>query len=139
MHTKTITAGLALAIAVPAAAGAKKPEDKPAKSDTKTKTVGYNARGTYVSSELSQTAGADTKKRSDDRYSGSLVVDVRKANRKAAATGEQTFELTDARVKFHPRKDTEAAAGDRVVLHGKFDKRDATVTVRRVDIKAKRS
>jgi hypothetical protein len=93
--------------------------------------VGYNARGTFVSSALTASGKG--------RYSGTLVVDVTKANHRAP-TGEQTFTLTNARVKFHGVTPP-GAAGDRVGLHGKITalpKRcgsfTPTITVRKADI-----
>ena len=141
---KTIGCAAALAVAtVPAAAIA---QDKGGKSPyCVPKTEGYKANGTFVSGALTQTAGADTAKRGDDRYSGDVVVDVKKANH-AGQAGEQSFTLTNARVRFHPGKDTDPGAGDRVKLAGKitkFGKKCATstttVTVKKVDIKAKKS
>jgi hypothetical protein len=85
--------------------------------------VGYNARGTLVSSSLTQTKGQGTARKGDDRWSGPLTVNVTKANHKAPK-GEQTFTLTDARVSFADADDNNvpdaAKAGDRVKLHGKI-------------------
>jgi hypothetical protein len=123
-----IYAGLAaVALAVPAQA-----HEHPAKQHKAAKqgkcqprAVGYNARGTLVSPSLNQTAGATTPERGDDRYGGTVEVDVTKANHKAP-TGPQTFTLTDARVKFadadHNGVADEPKAGDRVKLHGKITK-----------------
>ncbi len=142
--TTTLLALAALAAPATAAAGDKPHRPKPAKADCTAKTTGFHARGTYVSSELTQTAGADTERRGDDRYSGDLVVDVVKANHKAA-TGEQTYTLENARVRLHPRKGTTPAAGDRVKVHGRITRLGKkcdrtgftpTATVRKVDIKA---
>lgn len=137
-------AGPSAAIADPGKDKKPKP-GKPAKPYCMPKNVGYNATGTYVSGALTQTAGADTAKPGDDRYSGEVVVDVKRANH-GAATGEQTFTLSGARVKFHPRNDTSVAAGDRVKLSGQVTKTGkkcaeatATVTVRKVDVKAAKS
>jgi hypothetical protein len=145
---KTLMYGIAIAVAVPATATAAKPP-KPTKpyGVCTPKAVGYHATGTYESGTLTQTAGADTAKRGDDRYSGDVVVTVKKANHKGLK-GEQTFTLTNARVKFHPRKDTSVAAGDRIKLAGKVTKLakkcdatgfEPTLTARKADIKAKRS
>jgi ribosomal protein L31 len=74
---------------------------------------GYDAKGTLVTSSLT---AASTK----DRFDGSITVDVTRANHKAA-TGSQTFTLTNARVRFGKSVDSTApAAGDRVTLHGKI-------------------
>jgi hypothetical protein len=110
--------------------------------------VGYNARGTFVSSTLTQTKGQDTAKKGDDRYSGTVTVNVTRANHKALK-GEQTFTLTNGRVFFADADHNKVAdvpeAGDRVVLHGKITKLrhgcDATgftpeITVRHVHFKA---
>ena len=111
--------------------------------------VGYRARGTLVSQTLTQTQGAATATKKDDRYSGNVVVDVKKANH-GAPKGQQTFSLTDAKVKFHvPDRDNDGKrnaadlrAGDRVTLHGKITKLPRrcsqtgftpTITVKKVD------
>lgn len=74
--------------------------------------VGYYATGTLVSASLS--AGEH------NRYSGTLEADLRRATHHAP-TGDQTFTLTGARVKFHHGVDpTAPAAGSRVKLHGKI-------------------
>jgi hypothetical protein len=134
--------GIALAVTLAVPANAKPPHPtKPPKAKACTPhDVGYNARGTLVSQTLTQTAGADTAKRGDDRYSGTLTVDVKKANHRAPQ-GEQTYTVDNARVHFSGTP----KAGDRVKVHGKITKLrkkcDATgstptVTVRKVDFKA---
>lgn len=147
---------LAAAVAVPTAqAKTDKPSkpDKPvaakgAKSAKCTpRAVGYKARGTLVSSALTQSAGADTAKRGDDRYSGTVEVDVAKANHRAPK-GPQSFTVTDARVKFYDADRDGTAdvpkAGDRVKLHGKITRLakkcdqsafTPTVTVRKIGFK----
>ena len=128
MKKLPIYAGLAaIALAVPAQAhehAGKGPKSKqPKAAKCQPRAVGYNARGTLVSSSLTQTAGAATPTPGDDRYSGDVTVNVAKANHKAP-TGEQTFTLTDAKVKFadadHDGVADEPKAGDRVKLHGKI-------------------
>ena len=111
--------------------------------------VGYRAGGTLVSQSLTQTQGAATATKSDDRYSGSLTVNVTKANH-GAPTGNQTYNLTDANVRFHvpdrnndgKRTLADVNVGDRVTLHGKIThlaKRcdhtgfTPTITVNKVD------
>lgn len=110
--------------------------------------VGYHAKGTLVSQTLTQTAGADTPTdKRDDRYSGDVVVNVTRANHKAA-TGEQTFTLTSARVHYydanHDGTADTPAAGDTVRIHGKITKLNKkcdqtgftpTVTVKRISFK----
>jgi hypothetical protein len=128
VNKSVILAGVvaAAAVAAPAQAKphpAKTRSAKPAKCDPRA--VGYNARGTLVSASLTQTAGQATPRRGDDRYSGSVEVDVKKANHKAP-TGVQTFSLTNAKVWFYDANDDNVAdqpeAGDRVKLHGKITK-----------------
>ncbi len=97
--------------------------------------AGYNASGTLVSAGLT----ADGK----GRYSGTLEVNVSKANHHAP-TGDETFTLVNAKVKFHHGVDpTAPAPGDRVKLHGKItglskhcpsDGFSPTITVNKVDI-----
>lgn len=148
MH-KTIIGGLAVAVAVAAPAAAKpKPQPKPGKPhpyQCVPKKVGFHAKGALVSNGLTQSAGADTARRGDDRYSGTLTINVAKANH-TAATGEQTYTVENARVRFRPHG-AAPAAGDRVTVHGRTtkvgkkctDTFTPTVTVRKVDFKAKKS
>jgi hypothetical protein len=128
-------------------ASAKPPTPAKAKDCTPHK-VGYKAAGTLVSQALTQAKGADTAKRGDDRYSGTLTVDVKKANHRAPK-GAQTYTVENARVHFYDADHNHVAdvpkAGDRVKVSGKITKLrnqcDATgfapaVTVRKVDFKA---
>ena len=92
--------------------------------------------GTLVNSSLTA--------EENGRYSGTLEVDLTKANHQAP-TGEQTFTITGAKVKFHHGVDpTMPAAGSRVKLHGKITKLSKhcptegftpTITVKKVDIR----
>jgi len=101
--------------------------------------VGYNAFGTLVSASLSEEG--------HHRYSGTLEVDLRKANHRAP-TGDQTFTLTGARVRFHRGIDpTAPPAGSRVKLHGKITALSKhcptegftpTITVKKVDVRLAR-
>jgi hypothetical protein len=79
------------------------------------KTIGFHASGKLVAQALTQTAGADTSTRRDDRYSGTLTVEVVRANHRAPK-GAQTYTLDNDRVHF----DGTAKAGDRVKLYGKL-------------------
>lgn len=139
------TAALAALVAAPAAdakKGAKAPKSCTAKS------VGFNAKGTLVEQALTQTAGADTADKGDDRWSGTLTVNVTKANHKGQK-GEREFTLTNGRVNWDDANgdgvDDPAVAGDRVGLHGKITKLrkkcdstgfTPTVTLRKVDFKS---
>jgi hypothetical protein len=132
-------------VAVPAQAKPGKSHGQPHKCTPQT--VGYDASGTLVSESLTQTRGADTPRRSDDRYSGTLTVNVKKANHHGA-TGDQTYTLDNARVKFYDANGDRTAdqpkAGDRVKVEGtttKLAKKcdqtgfTPTTTVRRVAFK----
>jgi len=129
----TAAAGAALAI-TPALAS--KPADKPqhpsqsqkgkakthskAKGRCKVHTVGYLAKGSFVSQSLTQTAGQDTTTDAgDDRWSGDVTVNVTWANHKSPK-GEQTFTLTNGTVAWDAANT--AAAGDTVKIHGKISK-----------------
>jgi hypothetical protein len=83
----------------------------------------FKASGLLVSESLTQTAGTGTPKRGDDRYSGTVTVDVKKANH-GAPTGTQTYTLDNDRVKFYDRDHNHVAddpqAGDRVKVKGKI-------------------
>jgi len=138
------------ATVVPAQATPSKP-DQPAKSHKcQPHKVGYKASGTLVTATITQTAGSTTPEHRDDRYSGSVTVDVSKANHHSP-TGEQTYTLDSARVKFydsdHNQVADEPQAGDRVKVKGKItrlakkcDTSDftSTITVRRVEFKPPR-
>jgi hypothetical protein len=132
---------------VPAQAKPSKP-DHPAKSQKcQPHKVGYKASGTLVTATIEQTAGSATPERGDDRYSGSVTVDVSKANHHAPK-GEQTYTLDSARVKFydsdHNKVADEPQAGDRVKVKGKITRLakkcdtsgfTSTITVRKVEFK----
>lgn len=97
--------------------------------------AGYYALGTLVKAALTPEGHG--------RYSGTLEVTITRANHHAA-TGDQTFTLAGAKVKFHHGVDSTAPApGSRVKLHGKVTKLSKhcpsegftpTVTVKKVDI-----
>jgi hypothetical protein len=88
----------------------------------------YVAAGLYVSSTLEQVAGASTPTLRDDRYDGTLVVDVKRSNKAARADNgtQKTYTLDDARVRFADRNDDgtrdQPVAGDRVKVDGKVTK-----------------
>jgi hypothetical protein len=139
-----LAGGAVLAVAlIPGGAEAKKP--KPSRYCAP-KTVGFHARGVFLSGNMVQSQGADTATRRDDRYNGEFFVDVKRANH-GAPKGEQQYLFEDARVKFKPKSDTSPDAGDRVHVYGKLTKirgkrcenTSTTVSkVRRLRIKAKR-
>jgi hypothetical protein len=136
---KILACSMLAAAVLVAPAEAKKKPDSPYSCIPKAH--GFHAKGTLVSSNITQTAGADTAGRRDDRWSGDLVVTVKRSNHGAPA-GEQTYTLDNAKVGFHPRNDTTIAAGDRVHVHGKINKAkkhctpsETTITVKRVDVK----
>jgi hypothetical protein len=109
--------------AAPAQAHPPKPHPKPNPDHCKKHhAVGFDARGVLVSQTLTQTAGASTPGVRDDRYSGTITIEVKRANHRAPA-GVQTYTLDGDRVRF----DTAApAAGDRVKLHGKLARKGCT-------------
>ena len=141
---------LAAAMVVPAQAKPPKPLSAPQQAKShkcSPHAAGLRASGTLVTEGLSQTAGSGTPKRGDDRYSGTVTVDITKANHHAPL-GEQTYTLTDARVKFYDRDHNKVAddpqPGDRVKVRGKITllpkKCDAsgftsTITVAKVSFK----
>jgi hypothetical protein len=135
---------LVAAFVVPANAKPPKPEKA---TDCTPHKVGYKATGNLVSQALTQTQGGDTAKRGDDRYSGTLTVEVEKANHRAAK-GEQTYTVENVRVHFYDADHNHVAdvpkAGDRVKISGKITKLrkkcvttgfTPTVTLRKVDFK----
>lgn len=82
---------------------------------------GYEAKGALAEgSVLEQVAGADTANRRDDRYSGTLVVNVKKGNKRGRADkGLTSFTLTAVRVKGLV-DGALPAVGTRVDLNGKM-------------------
>ena len=146
---------LAAAVAAPAQAhnGNGKSHDTHPQTSHKCKphAVGFNAYGALESQSLTQTKGADTARRGDDRYSGTVTVTVKRANH-GAPKGSQTYTLDNARVKFYDANHDGTAdtpqAGDRVKVHGKITKLarkcdssgfTPTVTVRSVKFKPAKS
>jgi hypothetical protein len=123
---------LALALAVPAQATRYTPAPS---HKCQPRSVGYRAIGSLVSESLTPVGNG--------RYSGTIEVDVSKANHHAP-TGDQTFTLESAKVKFHHGVDPQSPAqGSRVTLHGKITKLakhcptegfTPTITVKKVDI-----
>ena len=102
------------------AAGAQAHPPKPhhdAADHCKPRAVGFHASGKLVSQALTQTAGADTSTKRDDRYSGTVTVDAKRANHRAP-TGTQTYTLDNDRVHFG--HGAAPKAGDRVKLYGKL-------------------
>ena len=91
------------------------------------RSVGYVASGDFVSSTLVQTQGSDTADVSgDDRWSGALVVAVKRTNHHARADKgtTKTYTLKDAKVRLADRDDDGTrdvpVAGDRVRVQGKI-------------------
>ena len=160
MKKSLIAVALAAAVfAVPVAAGAKKPDDPGSKGKKNAEThkkallpltnkkckvhkVGFNGSGKLTAYGLTQSKGQGTPQKGDDRYSGTLSVDVTKANHKAAK-GPQDFTVTDIKVKFGPGVTTPPANGSTVKLHGKITKINkkcdqtgaGVITLRQIEIK----
>jgi hypothetical protein len=133
--TALATLGL-LALAVSAQAAPKyTPAPPPNSRHCQPHNAGYNASGVLV--------GASLTAEEHHRYSGTLEVELAKANHRAP-TGDQTFTLAAAKVKFHHGVDPlSPAAGSGVKLHGKITKLakrcptegfTPTITVKKVDI-----
>jgi hypothetical protein len=139
---------LAAAVAVPAQAHETKSHEQPAQSHKCTPhSVAYTAAGKLESADLTQTQGAGTETRRDDRWSGDVTVDVKRASHHGA-TGSQTYTLDNARVRFYDANHDKTAdtpkAGDRVRVKGRTTRLakkcdqtgfTATTTVRRVEFK----
>jgi hypothetical protein len=148
---KTAFAALSLAavaVAVPAQAKPGKAHEPTKSHKCKPHAVAYTAKGTLVSGTLTQTKGADTATRRDDRYSGDLTVDVKRASHHGA-TGSQTYTLDNARARFYDANHDHTAdvpkAGDRVKVKGRITRLakkcdqtgfTPTTTVRRVEFRA---
>jgi hypothetical protein len=111
---------LAVVALATTAAGAQAHPPKPhhdAANHCKPRAVGFHASGKLVSQALTQTAGAETSTKRDDRYSGTVTVEVKRANHRSP-TGVQTYTLDNDRVHFS--HGTAPKAGDRVKLYGKL-------------------
>jgi hypothetical protein len=133
---------IAAALAVPAQAA------KPPKTHRcEPHRVAYIAAGTLVSQSLTQVAGAGTATQSDDRYDGTVTIDLTRVNHHAR-NGDRTYTLDDARVRFYDRNGDgtadQPAAGDRVkviakvtVLRKRCDSTGftRTITVRKIQFK----
>jgi len=119
----------------PAQADKTKPPKTPAMCVPNTE--GFKASGMLILAALTA--------QGHGRYNGGLEVKVTKANHRAP-TGDQTYTLTDARVKFHHGVSANApASGSRVKLSGTITELPnkhcptggftPTITVKKVDIK----
>lgn len=91
------------------------------------RSVAYVAHGEYVSSALTQTQGADTADVArDDRWSGTLVVAVKRTNKHGRADKGtmKAFTLADAKVRLADRDGDGTrdlpVAGDRARVQGKI-------------------
>jgi ribosomal protein L31 len=120
VKTAAVATALAALAAVPAQAH--KPAEHPSSSHKCTPhKVGFTASGKLESAMLTQTEGADTTTKKDDRYSGTVTVDVKRASHKAP-TGSQSYTLENDRVKLydanHDGTADEPKAGDRVKVKG---------------------
>jgi hypothetical protein len=145
---KTAATATALAALAVVPAQGHKPSEHPSRSHKCTPhNVGFTASGKLESAALTQTQGADTDARKDDRYSGTVTVDVTKASRKGQK-GSQTYTLDNDRVKFYDANDDgtadEPKAGDRVKVKGKITRLakkcdqsnfTSTTDVRRVELR----
>jgi hypothetical protein len=131
MKKLTLVAALAAAaIATPAQAS-----NPPTTHKCAPQTVGFKTHGTLIAALLVQ--------QSDGGYSGTIEANVTKANHHAG-TGDQTYNLDDATVRFHHGVDsTLPAPGSRVFVRGKLTKLPQhcdqtgftpTMTVKRVDV-----
>src|SRR6059058_1128013 len=106
-----LSALVALGLAVPAQAD--KPMTHPAPYKCPAQKKGLNATGSLRSGSLQTGSKAGT-------YDGTLTVDVKRANHKAAI-GIQMFTLSGARVHFGKGVTfTTLVPGDRVIVHGKI-------------------
>lgn len=91
------------------------------------RSVAYVAHGDFVSAELTQTQGAETADATrDDRWSGTLVVAVTRANKHGRADKgtTRTFTMTDVKVRLADRNGDGIrdlpVAGDRTRVQGKI-------------------
>lgn len=93
---------------------------KPCKTSPKVKGKGYEVQGRFAWADLEQVAGASTTRTNDDRYSGTVVVDVLKGNKRGRRdVGLSSYSVTGVRVIGAAADGTLPAEGTRVQLVGK--------------------
>lgn len=86
----------------------------------KTHGKGYLVHGSFAGGDLTRVAGADTERWSDDRYSGTVIVDVAKGNKRGRRdVGLSSYAVTNVRVVGAAADGTLPADGTRVQLVGK--------------------
>lgn len=91
---------------------------KPCKAKAKGK--GYEVQGSFAWADLEQVAGAATTRTNDDRFSGTVVVDVEKGNRRGRRDlGLSSYAVSGVRVIGAAADGTLPGEGTRVQLVGK--------------------
>ena len=122
---RIVPAAAVAAVAFVAPVQAQTPVSPPNPGPCTPKRAPYVAFGAFVDGTLTQTRGADTATRRDDRYSGTITVAVTWALpwSRADKGTQRTYALTDARVRLadrnHDGTRDEPAAGDRVLVVGR--------------------
>ncbi len=81
---------------------------------------GYLVHGSFAGGDLTRVAGADTERWGDDRYSGTVIVEVSKGNKRGRRdVGLSSYAVTNVRVIGAAADGTLPAEGTRVDLVGK--------------------
>lgn len=119
------------AVGIASAHGDERRDDSPQRPCLKKdRGKGYEAKGQLAEgSVIEQVAGADTLRRSDDRFSGTLVVNVKKGNKRGRKDkGLASFTLTAVRLKGLVDGEL-PPVGTRLELHGKMPRTCVTPVV----------
>lgn len=125
-RTTLAAAALAASVSIVGVASAHEGKDsgkhggksKPCK--VKGKGKGYEVQGSFAWADLEQVAGAATPRTNDDRFTGTVVVDVEKGNRRGRRDlGLSLYTVTGVRVIGAAADGTLPGEGARVQLVGK--------------------
>lgn len=126
LRTTLAAAALAASVSIAGVASAHESKDsgkhggvaKPCKAKAKGK--GYEVQGSFAWADLEQVAGAATTRTNDDRFSGTVVVDVEKGNRRGRRDlGLSSYAVSGVRVIGAAADGTLPGEGTRVQLVGK--------------------
>lgn len=126
LRTSLAAAALAASVSIAGVASAHEGKDSGKSGGSakackgKAKGKGYEVQGLFSSADLEQVAGAGTARTNDDRFSGTVVVEVQKGNRRGRRdVGLSLYAVTGVRVLGTAADGTLPAEGARVQLVGK--------------------
>lgn len=127
LRTTLAAAALAATVSIAGVASAHETSGKGSQGGGKSKPCGskgkgkgYEVQGAFAWADLEQVAGVGTARTNDDRFSGTVVVDVAKGNRRGRRDlGLSLYTVTGVRVIGAAADGTLPAEGARVQLVGK--------------------